>query len=764
MFKWAFAFLFFTTFFLVSEEKPQALTWPRVYSTAGAQITVHQPQITDWKNYTKLHAESAIEVNLAGVDKGIFGALYFNVETKVNVDKRLAALENLKIAKIHFPNSDKTLTKQCQEAVTKALSNRPRIVVSMDRLIESANKTKETQKSVDVNYEAPNIFYSEGNAILINILGPAKFKKLADSGLEFCINTNWDIILDPATKDYYLFYANSWLKTKNLKKGPWTPAEPLPKNFRKIPDTDNWQAVINAPIQPARNIPQVFFSESPAELIVSSGKAKFKDIPQTSLAYLENSKSDILFSKKTNLYYYLITGRWFQAAKLDGKWESALKKLPDDFKNIPDSHPKDHLRAAVAGTDDAEAALLMASIPKKATVQRTTTVKVTYEGEPKFVLIKGTNVEYAVNTSYDVFKVKGTFYCCHKGVWFTAASPTGTWAVAIEIPKDIYDIPSSSPKHHVTYVFIDGHTTEVVYISCTSGYYGCYVSHGVIVYGSGYSDCSDHDDHWCHYHYYPWYYSYGCGIRVDYYKGDFYRGAHYYGPYGGAGGWAAYNPDTGTYKRGGFVYGPNAAVKFQRVYNPDTGWRGAGYQAATPYNSWGKGVVSNGEKWVKAGYKTDYDRGTVAGFKASDGSKGIAFKDNDGNKGAIVKDKNGNVYVGKDGEIYRKGEGGWEKRGENGSWAPFSSDKQARTKEQLANQQKTRDIMRNENLRKPQDPQINQRQKQILEQQRLKKAQDQQRYQQHQDQRRKTHENLRRQSLMRQRSNTRSSSMRTRRR
>ncbi|HJX93524.1 MAG TPA: hypothetical protein VJ372_23720 [Pyrinomonadaceae bacterium] len=40
------------------------------------------------------------------------------------------------------------------------------------------------------------------------------------------------------------------------------------------------------------------------------------------------------------------------------------------------------------------------------------------------------------------------------------------------------------------------------------------------------------------------------------YAGTFWPGAAIYGPYGGAGGWAAYNPRTEQYARGGAAYGP----------------------------------------------------------------------------------------------------------------------------------------------------------------------------------------------------------------
>jgi len=70
------------------------------------------------------------------------------------------------------------------------------------------------------------------------------------------------------------------------------------------------------------------------------------------------------------------------------------------------------------------------------------------------------------------------------------------------------------------------------------------------------------------------------------------------------------------------------------------------------YGSWGAGVVSKGDQWAKGASRTT-DQGTVGGIKTSEG-------------GSVIKGQN-NTYVGKDGNVYRKSDSGWQKY-ENGSW------------------------------------------------------------------------------------------------
>ena len=104
--------------------------------------------------------------------------------------------------------------------------------------------------------------------------------------------------------------------------------------------------------------------------------------------------------------------------------------------------------------------------------------------EPEFLLIQGTEVYYGVNTPQDVFRVKGVYYCCSAGVWFMSVSQQGPWVLCTEVPKEIYAIPATHPKHNVTYVYVYDSTPDVVYVGYTPGYTGCYISGRTVVYGT----------------------------------------------------------------------------------------------------------------------------------------------------------------------------------------------------------------------------------------------------------------------------------------
>src|SRR5262249_25167049 len=139
-----------------------------------------------------------------------------------------------------------------------------------------------------------------------------------------------------------------------------------------------------------------------------------------------------------------------------GPWTFATTTLAEDFKKIPVSHQRSRVLASVPGTDQAIEAVLLAQIPQTARVSKkqVQAPEVQYQGEPQFQPIEQTTVARAANTDKDVIKAGDLYYMCFQGVWFMARSPNGPWEVTGSVPKEIYEIPPSSPSHNVTYVTV----------------------------------------------------------------------------------------------------------------------------------------------------------------------------------------------------------------------------------------------------------------------------------------------------------------------
>lgn len=670
--------------------------WPRMFEKDGNQVVIYQPQIDEWANSQILRARMAVAVTRAGIPQKAYGVAKVEAATRTDFQSRSVALDQPKITSLTFPGQTPEASEQLRSIVMSALPHRQGLVVSLDRIIANLDRTKLQERGIEVNLEPPPIFYSDRPAILVIFLGEPKLKPVQGTDLLFAANTNWDLFLEVGSGRYYLLNGEGWLTTQDIQKGPWEPARQLAPDLSKLPDDPNWAEVKKrVPGTPTATVPAVIVSQQPAELIVTDGQPAFAPISGTKLLYVTNSEDDLFLHSGEANYYFLAAGRWFRAKKLEGPWSAASKDLPADFASIPEGHAKGDVLASVPHTPQAEEAVIQATIPKTATVKRNgVKLTVEYRGAPQFVAIPGTEVKFAKNTPNDVFLVGGGYYCCYQGVWFTAGAPGGPWIVCDKVPRAIYTIPPTSPKYHVTYVYVYDATPETVVVGYTSGYTGAYVVGGAVMFGLGLwigAELANNWDEW-HYYYHAAYFSYGCGVRYDYYHGGYYRAGYVYGPYGGAGRVAYYNPSTGTFARGAAVYGPYGSARIGEAYNPWTGNYAAHAGASGIYGSWGRTYVETDDGWARMGHRTG-PNGGVAGFETSEGAKGVIHHSNiTDTTGGIVKTDEGDLYVGKDGNLYKRDDGEWKKY-DDGEWhdvGPPKKGDDARDRQQTA-QQKTQD-------------------------------------------------------------------------
>src|SRR6185369_10015920 len=121
----------------------------------------------------------------------------------------------------------------------------------------------------------------------------------------------------------------------------------------------------------SKELPKVFVSTIPAELIVLNGALSYLKVDGAqTLLWVNNSESDLFRMGREGDFYFLVAGRWFKAATLDGPWTFATPTLPADFKEIPVEHPRSRVLASVPGSPQANEAVLLASIPRTARVNK----------------------------------------------------------------------------------------------------------------------------------------------------------------------------------------------------------------------------------------------------------------------------------------------------------------------------------------------------------------------------------------------------------
>ena len=674
--------------------------WPRIISGEAGSITLYTPQVDSWDEFASIQARTALELLPSGETEPYVGVLEFTAQTDTNLEKRLVSIEDIVITTTSFP-SESAERAEFLDEVVHALVQPTDNLIPLDVLLSYTADDLVVSNTEGLSFEPPTIFHSFSPAYLLQTDGPPILSPIEETDLQFVVNTNWDLFRYK-DREWFLREDKYWLKNKSDDiDGEWEYVSRLPGDFKDLPESDNWKNVRDA-MPPEKNkadVPTIFVSEQPAELILIDGAATVRTIGAAGLEYVTTTESDLFRFGRD--YYYLVSGRWFTAAQIAGPWKFTAE-LPDVFLDIPEDHEKAHVLAAVPGTFEAKVAAVEAQLPVKATIKRDAgdSVTVIYDGEPQFEKIEGTEVMRVTNSPADVFLVGDVYYLCSSGAWYLSMSAAGPWVIADTIPAAIYSIPPSSSSYHVTHVHVYESDDDTVTTGYSSGYLGVTVAFGVAMYGTGW--------YYPPYYHYPYYYpyphSFGSSAWYNPNTGRYGRTASVYGPYGGYGRSASYNPSTGAYSRGAAVW-DNDEIAFSGAgYNPRTGTGVATNRYVNEDGGWGESIVRRDDKWVQTQSQWSGDTRSTQ-FNTSEGGSGQIDRTVDGDtvcrEGEFQKDgqslntesvrgeqgaamrleggggesatlarkEGGDLYAGKDGEVYRRTDDGWQHHDGEG-WNP----------------------------------------------------------------------------------------------
>jgi hypothetical protein len=692
------AFTLLLVLFSAAAGLAQESGWPRQRTENGNTLITYQPQVDDWKDFRELDWRMAFSLTPAG-GKPAVGVAELHGQTTVDDENKMVLIDNLKIKKTHFPSLDPASASRMDQLLRTFLP--PAVTITLHQLVASTPKP-ESPPGVELKNDPPVIYVSYQPAILLDVDGVPVRAPIGKTGLEYVVNTHWHLFFEPSNSTYYLLAGESWLQATELT-GPWTAATKLPREMEKLPNEAQWADLKGfippSPAMAGTAVPTVFYSTGPAEIVLFDGKPAYVQIPGTGLQYATNTISYLFLYAPTNQYFYLTAGRWFTSGSLGGPWTFATPTLPADFARIPRDNPAAQVLASVPGTEEAKDAVLMARIPTTAIVNpaaAAATAKVVYDGTPKFVVIEGTSLYYATNTSQKVIRVGDLYYLCFQGVWFVSANPQGPWQTAPSVPQVIYTIPPSSPVYNVTYVTQITMSDGSVQASYTSGYMGAFVmgtATGVVIAGGTgyyYPPYVAPLPVYGYPVYYPTPYTYGAGSYYKSATGAYGVSQTAYGPYGSATRTASYNPYTGTYARTASATTAYGSAAVGQAYNPYTGAYGATKQGSNAYGSWGSSVVSKGGQTAYTQHETTA-KGSVGTMQTSSGGKAAATSTAYGST-AAGKTAGGDMYAGHDGNAYKNTGSGWEKY-DNGSWnsvkppSSTSTSSAAQQKAQGAGQQ-----------------------------------------------------------------------------
>ena len=603
---------------------PAEGAWPREMQANGSTVLVYQPQIDSWQG-NRLEARAAVAIRRPGATQPSFGVVWITARTDIDKERGLVVLQDIQIPKVNAPASPQRNADFLRAARQHIPAGVKTVPLEQFEANLAIGQAEAKTMGMPVVNDPPRIIVSTTPALLVRIDGQPSLRQVAGSTLLRVINTRGLILLDPATGGYYVAARGRWW-VANTIDGPWAPAvnpPPALEDARRAAVASGQVDLLDAPAGEAPGAgATIHVSTVPAELVVTNGPPTWSPIAGTELLYATNTSAHVLLELKTQLVYLLISGRWFRARSTDGPWQYVSgTQLPSDFAKIPEQSPSGAVLASVAGTPQAQEALIANSIPQTATVVRSAaTFVATYDGPPQWRSITGTPLAYAANSPTPIIRVDTkTYYALYNGVWFVTTAPVGPWAVAAAVPAVMYTIPVTSPLHYVTYVRVYGATPTVVYVGYTPGYLGTVVTpDGVVVYGTGVV-------------YTPW-------VGTVWYPPP---------PTYGTGTAFAWGATTG-FMMGAMttaaVWGCCATSSTTNVNVNKTTYN---YNNGNVYNSWSKTTATSGDK-------------SATVYSGPDSK-------------VVTNNQNNNVYASHDGNVYKKQDGTWDKWNSSSGWQPVNT-------------------------------------------------------------------------------------------
>jgi hypothetical protein len=661
--------------------------WPRDVSIRSAAVLVYQPQVNSWVG-NQIDLRMALALKPAGATQETFGVAFATARTQVDKVARTVVFQNLKVSKVDFPtlpNRGAGYAAALQTSLATQMQS-----ISLDRLEASMAAAGIKPAPVQVQNDPPKVVVSNAPAILVPVDGAPVWKPLqTDSRFQRVVNTHALILKGGLGDQLYLHVYDGWLTAGSID-GPWTRSGMQPLGMddaaRKLAQAGQVDLLDGGPkASPkpslADGVPAIFVTQVPTELIVFKGQPDFVPVSGTQLLWASNTTADVFVDTGDNNYYVLMAGRWFRAPALSGPWTFvAADALPADFARIPPAAAAGAVLPTVAGTPQAQEALISNSIPQTATVPLKNGPSFTpsFDGPPQYSPVPGTPLSYVVNASVPLIRVDANaFYAVTAGVWFTAPDLTGPWRVASSVPAVIYAIPTSSPLHYVTYVRIYEATPTVVYVGYTPGYLGTVVSpYGTVVYGTGYVYTPWIGSVW----YAPPYtysvaatpvynpyvgFTYGFAVGLataawmEPYWGAYYH-PYYWGGYGccatasanvyGHWGSTTYS-GTRSWYAGGGVAGTTATGTYS---NARTGTTGS-YAAGRQYNAWTGNATRGYDRTANgaAGGSADVARGSNVNVYSGQRSTGSSVSAT--GPGGSTYDRSGATTAGPDGNAHAGG-------------------------------------------------------------------------------------------------------------
>ena len=347
---------------------PSSVAWPHTVSGRGGSATIYQPQVISWPGQTTLNARAAVAVTRQGGGTPILGTVEVTATTSTDFATRTVTLSDLRLVTSHFPSLDTNEAAQLETRIRAALPDyRLQGRAARHRPAEPQGQHQRAGRSGGEQRAAGDLLQRASRQ-------PRGVRRRAGAGADRRLDAvaRRQHQLGPVLRSRRRRRLVPAEQRQLVRRGQGhrsLAAHRGPAGGVAVP-AGRAEPRRGAPCHPgpprrAGGGPTIFVSTRPAEIIVTDGPPSFSPIPGTQVQIVTNGNSALFRHTDTGRFYYLVSGRWFSAAALEGPWSYATTELPPDFALIPPNSAAGSVLPSVPGTAQAQEAVLQAQIPAR---------------------------------------------------------------------------------------------------------------------------------------------------------------------------------------------------------------------------------------------------------------------------------------------------------------------------------------------------------------------------------------------------------------
>jgi hypothetical protein len=195
--------------------------------------------------------------------------------------------------------------------------------------------------------------------------------------------------------------------------------------------------------------PRLFFSATPAILVLIDGPPALRQVAGTDLLRVINTRALLLLEQVTGQYYLYVTDRWLSASAIEGPW-AAVDTPPAALETAKQAAIKSEQVDLLDNLEPQAKAVLQQGLVPTIDVSTTPAELIETQGKPDWTPIDGTQLLYVTNTMSTILMhvADQEDYVLISGRWFRSRSFAGPWENVSNaaLPSDFAKIPENHPK------------------------------------------------------------------------------------------------------------------------------------------------------------------------------------------------------------------------------------------------------------------------------------------------------------------------------